>query len=114
MDFIAIDKNRMPYRFDVPLAGTTYTLEMHYNSKGDFFTVDLYRGEELLAAGERLVYAWPLFATCAAEGFPGVALIPFDLAWREEDVSWDNLGESVYLYVINREGADDAALQAEG
>lgn len=113
MDFIAIDKDKIPFRADVPIAGTTYGLEFHYNSAGDFFTVDLYHAGELLAAGERLVYGWPLFATYAAEGFPQAALVPLDISGQEDDVTWDNLGESVFLYVITQEDADDAALQAE-
>ena len=113
MNFIPINKDKIPYHFAIRLAGETYGMEFHYNNEGDFFTVDLSRGEELFAAGEKLVFGSPLFSAYTDTRFPKAAIIPLDLAGREDDVVWANLGSSVLLYIITPEEMEDA-IQAAG
>ena len=41
-DRIEINKNLIPYRFDIVLAGRAYTFFVDYNRTACFFTVSLY------------------------------------------------------------------------
>lgn len=110
MKFLPIEKENIPYRFSVRIQGETFEFEVHYNAEYDFFTVDLYRDGEALAYGEKVIYGKALFSSYAKEGYPKVALIPFDLAENETRVSYDNLMETVFIYMFEREDFDDAEL----
>ena len=61
MEYIDIEKNSIPYTFEIVLAGETFQFTVNYNSFGDFFTVDLYKNNELVRMGEKIVYGLPLF-----------------------------------------------------
>jgi len=52
--YIPIQKELIPYQFDITLNGRTFTFFMRYNAEHDFFTIDLFRGDELIVAGKRL------------------------------------------------------------
>jgi hypothetical protein len=106
MWIVPVDKEAIPYRFDMSLNGVTWTFEMRYNSEHNFFTVDLYRGEESIAVGEKIVYGSPLFA----DEIPGIQIIPLDLSGNANSVGWNELGETVFLYL---EGGEYGELVAE-
>ncbi len=48
MEYIEIEKDLIPYRFDIAIDGKTYTFEVSYNAENDYFTVDLYRNDQLV------------------------------------------------------------------
>lgn len=98
MEYIPIEKEQIPYQFDIDLGGKVYTFEINYNMTFDFFTVDLYLDEQVLALGSKMVYGVPLFEGVETVDFPVVLIRPFDEAGQEQTVSWDNLGVSVFLY----------------
>jgi len=105
MDYIEIEKDLIPYRFDISLADTMYTFEAHYNAEHDYFTVDLERDGEVLVVGEKLVYGAVLFGDVWDNRFPDVAIIPYDESENSNAVTWDTLNVSVFLFLI--EGDDD-------
>ncbi|TQR29387.1 phage baseplate plug family protein [Brevibacillus brevis] len=106
MEFIEIEKEQIPYRFEIVLDDTVFTFEVHYNSEYDFFTVDLERNGEVLATGNKLVYGVPLFSYSADERFPQVEIIPYDEAGITQEVTWTTLSETVFLYVFEKEEDD--------
>lgn len=105
MEYIEIEKELVPYRFEVSLADTVFTFEVQYNSEYDFFTVDLERDGEVLVTAEKITYGVPLFSGIADERFPEVELFPFDESGSSEEVTWATFGETVFLYVLD--GDDD-------
>lgn len=114
MDYIDIDKNELPVRFDINLADETFTMEMAYNETGDFFTVDLYRpdaeGELLpLVLGEKLTLNRRLWESLTDLELPAPSLVPMDLSNREQRLSFANFGVTVFLFVDNG-GDEDAEL----
>lgn len=99
-DRLEVKKEQLPYRANVPLGAEVFGLEFHYNAAEDCFTVHLYKGEELLCAGEPLVYGRPLFANCQeVERFPVVRLVPWDESGEGHEVGYEALGASVFLTV---------------
>ncbi len=101
MQIILIDKQAIPYKTTIRLAGVSYDLTFYYNLQADRFTVDLARGDDVLVVGEPLVYGLPLFSAFYDERFPGVALVPLDPSGRAQRVGWADLSETVFLYVID-------------
>lgn len=103
LNAISIDKEDIPYQFDIELAGELFTFLVKYNELSDTFTVDLSKDEIPIVYGEPLVYGRPLFSAFSDVRLPQVELIPFDVANKEERVSYENMNETVFLYVMDGE-----------
>ena len=103
MKTIAINKDMIPYTIRVRLAGETFDLGFSYNPQEDFFTVDLSRGGEALAHGEKIVYGRALFAAYADPRFPKAAIIPWDMGAEADRVGWGDLCSTVALVVAEAE-----------
>lgn len=101
METVPILKSEIPYRFEIQLAAELFEMEIRYNQAHDFFTVDLYKNGEPLAVGDKMTYGRPLFAEIWDERFPVLQLVPMDEAGMETRVTWENLGKTVFLAVIN-------------
>lgn len=108
MQYIQINKDIIPFKFDIQLDGTTFTLALDYNAEGDFFTTDLLRDKTLLKAGEKLVYGKPLFLDIQYRGLPSTAIIPYDPSGRSSRITYDNLSVEVLLFLIGGEDDGDA------
>lgn len=103
-EYIPIEKELIPYRFDIILNNKTFTFVVNYNAEHDFFTIDLYRNEELIVAGEKIVYGKVLFGYQRYTDIPEVYIIPYDLARNETRVTWDNFNETVFLWLVKGNG----------
>ncbi len=104
---IAIDKNQIPYQFQIMLGGRRYGMEWQYNARSGCFTCTLSDAEgNVLVYGEPLVYGNPLFAALTrGTQLPPVDLVPLDESGGETAVTWDNLGETVFLTLDDEGGA---------
>jgi hypothetical protein len=112
MNYIEINKKELPETFDVDLANETFTLAFSYNEIGDFFTVDLYKSNEEgidvpIILGEKLVLNRPLWEDIINLELPAPTLIPMDLSNNENRITWDNLGEKVFLYLDDEVDLDE-------
>lgn len=101
-EYLPIEKENIPYRFDIALPIEIFTFEIRYNDTYDFFTIDLFREGEALVLGERIVYGVPLFQDVYDRRFPAPTIIPLDESGNEHRVTYDNLGETVFLAVMNQ------------
>ena len=99
-DRILIDKNLIPYSFDIALPDELYTIGITYNSTADLFTVSLSKDNEVICAGEPIIYGVPLFRDIAiSEKFPNLKITPIDESGEHNTVTYDNFGETVFLVV---------------
>lgn len=110
MGIIEIEKDLMPYRFDITLSGRTYTLAFNYNVDFDFFTADLFLGDTALVSGEKVVLNQFLFKEAAEDSehninpdFPEEILFVGSTDDSIQRVSYDNFGDSVLLYYAERD-----------
>lgn len=102
-DYVEINKELIPYQFNILLAGEWFELYVDYNKTADMFTLTLYKDDELISA-EPLVLGVPMFRDVyQPEKFPAIMLVPYDPSGNAENVSYDNLGVSVFL-TIDDEG----------
>lgn len=98
-EYIDIEKDLIPYRFDIDLGGVLFTFEVNYNAEEDFFTLDMERDGERLAT-DKIVYGVPLFADFAGdERFPDVTIVPLDTSGSSSTVNYETLSSTVFLYV---------------
>ncbi|MGG6311560.1 phage baseplate plug family protein [Paenibacillus macerans] len=100
MKYIDIEKDLIPYRFDISIADEMFTFEVHYNADYNFFTIDLERDGEVLVVGEKIVYGQTLFYDVQDNRFPKLPIVPYDESDQNTVVNWQTLGVSVFLYVI--------------
>lgn len=107
MNIIEIDKDLIPYSFDMTLEDETFTFGVNYNYLKDFFTIDLLKNDEVVVLGEKLIYGKPLFLTTEHRDVPKIDILPFDLSEQEDRITFENLGEEVFLYIV---GDDDEVL----
>ena len=110
MGIIDINKNLVPYQFDITLSGKTYTIDIKYNILFDFFTASLSLGDTVLVENEKLVLGQFLFREQGEDqdhnlnpNFPEEFLYVGTTDDSIERVSWDNLGNTVFLYYAERE-----------
>lgn len=106
-DVLDITKDLLPYKCNILLAGEQFGLKFDYNATAELFTVDLYKDDELVCAGEPIVYGLPLWRDVYKAGlFPAVDIIPLDPSGESNAVTFDNLGETVLLIIDNGSGED--------
>lgn len=106
MKYIEIDKNSIPYRFDMTIEDETFTFQVNYNALHDFFTIDLFKDEETIVLGEKLVYNKPLFMTAKHKNIPKKTLIPYDLSENTERISFENMNRDVFLLLVGDDDVD--------
>lgn len=98
--YLEIDKEAIPYLFELQVKEITYEIQVNYNTVGEFFTLDLYKNKELLVAGEKLVYGKPLFDTSQHKEIPKETIIPYDINEEVDKVTYENLNNEVMLYIL--------------
>lgn len=102
-EYIAVEKDLVPYRFEIELGVEKYEMRIRYNELHDYFTIDLLKDDEVLVYGEKITYGVPLFSEIYDSRFPAPTIVPLDESGRETRVGWGNLSETVFLMVVNRE-----------
>ena len=100
MQTLGIQKLRIPYSFDLELSGQLYNFSCNYNSKENFFTVDLALDGETIAAGEKIILGQPLFAAHVDSRLPSEVLLPLAPADDAQRVGFRELGESVFVFIL--------------
>lgn len=99
-DIIEIEKEEIPYNFDIVLDNDEYNLEFQYNQISDLFTCTLSKEDEVLVYNEPLIYGVPLFNDIDdSENFPYIRLIPYDISQQENEVTYKNFEETVFLTI---------------
>jgi len=106
---IEIDKESIPYDFDLELSGRVYNFTINYNYLFDYFTVDLKLDKKILIQGEKLILNEILFRECYEdkehnldEEFPSEILMPIASSNDIDRVSYNNLGTDIQLYYAER------------
>ncbi|MGL5435872.1 MAG: phage baseplate plug family protein [Lachnospiraceae bacterium] len=104
VDYIPVDVSKIPYTFSIKLDDRTFTITIKYNSEAAFFTADLAITATgvLLCYGDPILYGRPMFRSIETEDFPLPVIIPFCLTGEESEVTLDNLGTTVQLYLHDR------------
>ena len=99
-DIIEVDKNLMPYNFDIVLASEEFNLEFMYNKTADLFTCTLSKDDEVLVYNEPIIYGVEMFADVYKSGlFPLISIVALDEAGIEKTITYENFGKTVFLTI---------------
>ena len=100
MNYIEINKDRIPHNFNITLGADLFNISVNYNKREDLFTVDLKNADGVeLVKGEPVIYGEPLFQSVRNMEFPIVQIIPKDPSGEEQEVTFENFSETVLLTV---------------
>lgn len=99
MEYIEIDKDAIPYKFELMLVDKTYTFYINHNYLYNFLTVDLYKDDEALVIGEKIVYGEPLFSRVVYKDIPKLKIVPLDPTGSSDTVTFENINEEVFLFI---------------
>jgi hypothetical protein len=99
MQGIEINKDDIPYTFEMEIDEEVFQFEIRYNLRFDFFTLSLSKDNKVIVAGEKLVLGVPLFATSSSVELPNAVIVPLDLNDTENRITYENLSETVFLFV---------------
>lgn len=106
-DRIEIEKDIVPYSFNILLADEWFELYVNYNENADLFTVSLYK-EDTLVCTEPVVYGQPLFKDLYQPGeYPAIDIVPLDESGIQKTVTFLNMGETVFLTVDDEGDGED-------
>lgn len=98
-DRILINKELIPYKFNIAIYNQVFGMLVKYNSTSGLFTIGLYK-DDVLIATEPVIYGVPLFKDIYRAGeFPAVDIIPCDESGNEKEITFENLGKTVYLTI---------------
>lgn len=113
-DIIEVDKELLPYNFDIVLAGEEFNMAMDYNKAADLFTCTLSKDGEVVVYNEPLIYGRELFADVyRADYFPAVAIVPLDESGNEKAVTYENFGKTVFLTIDDEPEDESEAVSSE-
>lgn len=103
-DKILINKNLIPYSFNIMLSDIMFEIQINYNETADLFTVTLYKEGKCLCAGEPIIYGARLFNDIYQSSFPPIDIIPIDESGESFEISFNNFNKTVFLCVDDEEG----------
>lgn len=114
-DIVDFDKTEISERFEIDFYEETFVLQFDYNETGDFFTVHLYKigddGEDVpIVLGDKLILGRPLWENIPRYDIPAPTLIPLDIGMEATRITFENMNESVFLYILDgatEEESDD-------
>ena len=100
---ILINKDLIPYEFNIVIGGELFTFVVDYNYVGEFFTIGLIKDGKTLCSGSPIMYGRPLFEEVWKPDFPAVDIVPYDPSKSYNRVTYINLCEGVLLVLDNGE-----------
>lgn len=105
-DTITINKDLIPYDFDILLGDENFNIRVDYNNTADLFTLTLSKDGELICI-EPIIYGHKLFSDMfQPDKYPAIDIIPLDESGQSTSVTFDNLSNTVLLIVDN--GGDES------
>ena len=105
-DRILINKDLIPYSFNIVLGDEWFTLLVQHNKRQDLFTVSLYKDKALICT-EPLIYDVVLFTDVYQPGsYPAVDISPLDESGETDAITWENMNSTVFLSILDSREAE--------
>lgn len=102
-DRIIIEKDLIPYTFEIVLGNENFEFSIDYNETADLFTISLYK-DDILIVTEPIIYNQPLFGDVyMVDKYPVIVIVPIDESGQETEVTRENFGSSVFLCIDDTE-----------
>ena len=101
VNFLPIDKNKIPEQFEIIISGVLLKFVVRYNSMPDFFTADIYdKDNNVIAYGKRFIVNVDLFENIIDGRLPKVKIIPYDISNSVSRITYENFMDVVIPYIF--------------
>lgn len=107
-DVIEIDKELIPYEFDILLADETFKIGINYNNTAELFVLSLSKLDEdtgeyvEICVGEPIIYGQELWKDLyISSKYPSLSIVPIDESKESDSVTYDNFNRTIYLIIDN-------------
>lgn len=98
--YFNIIQKEFPFEFGTVIGNQSFSLRFKNNKRNDFITVDLIDPTgEVIIAGEVLVLNKVLFDEITHPKKPIVRIVPMDESGNEKEVTVNNFGKTVHLFI---------------
>ena len=95
---IPVDSAGTNYTLDVSLSGSVYRFGLYWNTRGQFWLLDIFdQADTPLATGLKLVADWELIGGLGMASLPAGLLYVVDVSGQGLDPGIDDLGTRVQL-----------------
>lgn len=109
-DIIEVEKELLPYAFNIVLAGEEFNMAFDYNKAAELFTCTLSKNGNVVVYNEPLIYGRELFADVyKADYFPALSIVPIDESGNENTITYENFGKTVFLTIDDQLDSEVAA-----
>ena len=99
-DIIEIEKELIPYDFDIILGSEIFNFEIKWNEIGGFYTITLSKDDNVLVYDEPVVYGVTLFKDVFdGDTYPCIDIVPYDESGQNTSVTKENFNVSVFLTI---------------
>ena len=110
MTIIEIDKDLIPYKFNLKFTNDTFKFCIRYNSYSDRIVIDLYDTDDnIIQDNATVTYGIPMFMQFMEDSngnlnpnYPDKYIIPLSTDGEEVTCNLENLGETYFLTLIDR------------
>lgn len=107
-DQIEIDRDSIPYSFDLDIEEVSFTFGIKYNDVSGLFSVSLSTIDGTkIVDDDPLILNQPLFYGRTDPKLPVWSIVPMDESGQETEITWDNFGTSVLLLIDDLGGDED-------
>lgn len=106
--YIPVDTDSLPEEFPFDFGTESFLIGVNFNKSQEIYTLDIYDGaENPIVLGEPLVLNQRLWADIYDSRLPADPIIPMDESGVATEITPENFGVSVFLYI------DDLAPDAD-
>lgn len=98
---------KQPDKFEINIDGKVLIFEIMWNSKGNFFTCNIYdRSGNSFILGRKMVLGFDLLGRINNDEIPEVYIVPLPLTGNAQNsgITWANFGSDVKVYILDKGG----------
>jgi hypothetical protein len=107
MSFIIPTQSLPAFSFEIALEGSTYRLAFIWNTRHEYWTMDLKdRQGNILIGGIKLVINYEILFRYRRGDVPPGAIVPLDITGRLERIGRNDLGTNVKLIYLTADEVD--------
>lgn len=100
--YVPINKNNLPERFEFPFGDEIFVIGIDFNKSQGYFTADLFEADMTpIVIGEKIVAKKALWSDLTDPRLPSESLVPMDESRPDSEITFENFGETVQLYIDN-------------
>lgn len=104
-----LDKERIPYGYEITFDDVVYEFFWTYNSQHDYFSVQLSQSDIILASAEKISLNIPMFEAMNYDtqgnrnlAYPKKLFLPVDISNLEKRITYGNFYKNIFIFAFDK------------